>query len=171
MTMHSEAMSLPFFWNTCKHCRGVEQNRSVHILLTSACCVHSNVYSLGNIHWSSYLTAVDAIHRTSSAVQTYHHLTSGSVEIPLLTTAGNSSSIGEEPVSFARLIATSSYTEKRIISFTNVLQGHTTVVLVCCTIEWKPDITCTWEVWIFKRMYKYISQSLPGYHVTIHRGL
>ena len=151
--MESEAMWL--FWNTCKHCRGVEWNRSVHILLTSACCVHSNVYSLGNIYWISYLTAVDSILSTSSAVQTYHHLISGSVEIPLLITAGNSSSIGEEPVTVARLFATSSlvsYTVKSIISFTNVLQGHTTVVLVCCTIKWKPEITCTCEVWTFVHM-------------------
>ena len=28
------------------------------------------------------------------------------------------------------------------ITFTNVLQGNDTVVLVDCTIEWEPDITC-----------------------------
>ena len=134
------------------------EQKCTYILLTSAWCVHSNVYSLGNIQWISYLAVVDAIHHTSSAVQTYHHLTSGSVEIPLLITAWNFSSIGEEPVSAARLIAGChyvSYTVKSIITFTNVLQGHTTVVLVCCTIEWKPDITCTWEVWTFNRMYKF----------------
>ena len=127
--------------------------------LTPACCVHSNVYVLVDIHWIRYLTAVDPILSTSSAVQTYCHLLSSSVEIQRLTTAGNSSSIGKVPVSFGRPIwfATSSlvsYTVKSIISFTNVLQGHTTVVLVCCTIEWEPDITCTWEIWIFDRMYK-----------------
>ena len=132
--------------------------------LTPACCVHSNVYVLVDVHWIRYLAAVDPILSTSSAVQTYHHLISGSVEIPLLTTAGNSSSIGKEPVPIASPIfsnirwtrfATSSlvsYTVQGIIP--NVLQGHTTVVLVCCTIEWEPDITCTWEIWIFDRMYK-----------------
>ena len=67
--------------------------------LTSACCVHSNVYGLCNIHWIRYLTAVDPSHSTSSAVHKYHTLISGSVEIPLLTTAGNFSSIGKVPVS------------------------------------------------------------------------
>ena len=88
---------------------------------------------------------VDAILSTFFAVQSYNHLLSGSVEIPLVTIAGNSSSIGKEPVPIARpiftsirLVATSSlvsYTEQGIISFTNVFKGHTTVVLVCCTIE------------------------------------
>ena len=89
---------------------------------------------------------VDPILSTLFAVQTYLHLISGSVEIPLVTTAGNSSSIGKEPVPIARPVFTSirwsatsslvSYTEKGIvISFTNVLQGHTTVVLVYCIIE------------------------------------
>ena len=32
------------------------------------------------------------------------------------------------------------------ILFTNVLQGHNTVVLVCCTIQWEQDITCTQKV-------------------------
>ena len=189
--------------------------------LTCACWVHSNVYVLGNIHWIRYLTAVDPILSTLSAVQTYHHLISGSVEIWLLTLAENSSSIGKVPVPFGRLIlisirwsatsslvsytekgivisftnvlqgyttvvpfgrlilisirwsATSSlisYTEKGIvISFTNVLQGYTTVVLVCCTIEWEPDITCTWEVWIFDRMYKgYILSPKPQFLSPFH---
>ena len=132
--------------------------------LTPACCVHSNVYVLFNVHWIRYLTVVDSILSILSAVQTYHHLISGSVEIPLVTTAGNSSSIGKEPVpivspifSNIRWFATSSlvsYTVQGIIPFTNVLQGHTTVVLVCSTIEWEPDITCTWEIWMFNRMYK-----------------
>ena len=74
-------------------------NRSVHNPLTSARWVHSNVYVLGNIHCIRYLTAVDPFHSTSSAGQMYHHLTSGSVEIPLITWTGNSSSIGKEPVS------------------------------------------------------------------------
>ena len=136
--------------------------------LTPACWVHSNGYVLGNIHWIMYLTAVDPILSTLSAVQTYHHLISGSVEIPLLTTAENSSSIGKVPVPFGRLFVTSSlvsYTEKGIIPFTNVLQGHTTVVLVCSTIEWEPDITCTWEVWMFKfYIYSSIPQLLSPFH-------
>ena len=34
-----------------------------------------------------------------------------------------------------------SHTEQGIITFTNLLQVHKTVVLVCCTSEWEPD-TC-----------------------------
>ena len=122
--------------------------------LTSACCVYSNVYCLHNIHWIRYLTAVDPILSTSSAVQKCYHTTSGSVEIYLVLNTINSSFIGREPVSWGgsifsvRRSATSSeisYTDQGIIPFSNVLQGHTTVVLVCCTIEWEPDITCTWE--------------------------
>ena len=171
-------MWLPLFCNTCKHCSGVEQNRSLQTMsLTPACWVHSNGYVLGNVHRIRYLTAVDPILSISFAVQTYHHLTSGSVEIPLLTIAGNSSSIGKEPVPIARPIFTSirwsatrsfvRYTVQGIISFTNVLQGHTTVVLVFSTIEWEPDITCTW---IFDRMctfYVYIpnTTTLSPFHV------
>ena len=58
------------------------------------------------------------------------------------------SSIGEEPVPSIRRSKTSSlvsFAEQGIITFTNVLQGYNTVVLVCCTTEWEPDITCTWE--------------------------
>ena len=89
-------------WNKCKHCSYwcwhsplqshfnihiycsvtiVEQNRSVHVSLTS--CVHSYIYGLGNIHCIRYLTAVDPFHSTSSAVYKYHHLTPGAVEIPV----------------------------------------------------------------------------------------
>ena len=118
--------------------------------LTSACCVHSNVDGLGNICWIRYLTVVDPLHSISSAVHTYRHINSGSVEIRLVTSTENSRFIGKKTVSWGRSIrsATSteiSYTEQGIIPFTNVLQGHTTVVLVCCTIEWEPDITCTWK--------------------------
>ena len=68
--------------------------------LTSACWVHSNVSGLGNIHCIRYLAAVDPFLSTSSPVQRYYHMTSGSVEIPLnlIIYTGNSSSIGEEPV-------------------------------------------------------------------------
>ena len=112
--------------------------------LTSASRVHSNVYGLCDIHCIRYLTTVDSSYSTSPPLQTYHHLTSCSVEVPLVTTARNFSSIGEEPVPYdswpngIRRSATSSqvsYTAQGIITFTNVLQGHETVVLVCCTIE------------------------------------
>ena len=122
--------------------------------LTSACCAHSNVYGLGNICWIRYLTAVHPLLSISSAVHTYHLIKSGSVEICLVTSTENFRFIGKEPVSFGRSIPTRwrlatsseiSYAEQGIIPFTNVLQGHTTVVLVCCTFEWEPDITRTWK--------------------------
>ena len=81
----------------------------------------------------------------------HYHLTSCSIEVPLGTTIGNPSSIGEEPVpknerpvTTIIINATSSlvsYTEQGIITFTNVLQGHNTVVMVCCTSE--PEADCT----------------------------
>ena len=114
--------------------------------LTSACWVHSNVYGLDNIHCIRYLTAVDPFHSTSSAVHTYHHLTSGSEDIKLLSGfTGYSSSIGKEPVSWSIIIrsATSSlvsYAEQGIITFTYVLQDHVTVILVWSTSEY-----CSWE--------------------------
>ena len=83
---------------------------------------------------------VDPIHSTSFTMQMYHHVTSASVEIPLSTSAGNSTSIGKVPVPYSRSIvcATSAevgYTEQESTFFINVLQGHETVVLVCFTIE------------------------------------
>ena len=66
--------------------------------LTSACVVHSNVYGLGNIHWIRYFTAVDPIFSTSSMVHKHHHISSGSVEIPVVALTGNSGSIRVEPV-------------------------------------------------------------------------
>ena len=127
--------------------------------LTSVCVVHSNVYALGNIHWIRYPTPVDPLLSTSPAIYMYHLVTSPSVHIPLATSGRYSSSIGKEPVANDRPISTSrrrlatsslvSHTEQSIIIFPNALQGHKTVVLICCTIEWEPDITCTWEVWIF----------------------
>ena len=106
--------------------------------LTSACYVQSNVYGPGDIHCILYLTVVDPLHSTSSTMQLYHHLTSGSVEIHV-TTAENCSSIGKEPVPYEgfsiRRSTTSSevsHAEQGSISFTNILQVHKTVVLVCC---------------------------------------
>ena len=66
--------------------------------LTSACVVHSNVYGLGNIHWIRYLAVVDPIFSTSSMMHKHHHITSGSVEIPVVALTENSGSIGVEPV-------------------------------------------------------------------------
>ena len=66
--------------------------------LTSGCVVHSNVYSLVNIHWTRYLTAVDPFLSTFSTVQTYHHLTSVSEQIWTVIIAGNSSFIWKKPV-------------------------------------------------------------------------
>ena len=128
------------------------------LYLTSACTVHSNIYGLCNFCWVRYLTAVDSILSTFSAIQIYHHLTSVHIEIPrsirLLTR--NCSSIGEEPnfqgsliftsiISLATSCKVSHAEQSSVISFTNVLQGHETVVLVCCTIEREPDISQTWE--------------------------
>ena len=87
---------------------------------------------------------VDSFLSTSSPLQTHYALTSCSVEVPPVTTDRNSTSIGEPPVPQGRLpngirrSATSnlvSQEEQGIISFTNVLQGHKTVVLVCYTVE------------------------------------
>ena len=77
------------------------------------------------------------------------------VEIAKSTTggiSGNFRSIGIKPVPYdgpifilTMLSPTSSWVcnaEKGIIPFTNVLQGHDTVILVCCTIEWELNITC-----------------------------
>ena len=117
--------------------------RNVHVPLTSACCVYSNIYGLCDIHCIAYLTAVKSFLSTSSPVQSYHHMTSCSVDVPLISTARNSSSIGEEPVPSdtphgMRRSATISFinqAEQSSIAFTDVLQDHKTVVLVYCTIE------------------------------------
>ena len=109
--------------------------------LTSAFCVHSNVYTLDDIQLIRYLTAVNSFHSISPLVQKYHHLTSCSVEVPVVTTARNSSSIGKEPVSSCitmRMSATTrlvSVAEQGSITFTNVIQGYKTVVQIYCTIE------------------------------------
>ena len=67
--------------------------------LTSACVVHSNVDDLENLRCIRYLAVVDPIHSTFSAVHTYHHTTSTSVEIPIVASIGNSGSIGVDPAS------------------------------------------------------------------------
>ena len=103
---------------------------------TNACCVHSNVYGLGNVHWIRYLTPVDPFHSTSSVVQTYHHMMCIHVEITKSTTvgiSGNFRSIGKKPVPYDGpifiliIFSTRSNwvcnTEQGIIIFTNVLQG------------------------------------------------
>ena len=149
-TFHTHTIS--FYMLTCAFVEGANSYRSVLILLTCACIVNSNVYGLGDFHCIRYLTAVDSIRTTSPPVQKYHHMTSGSVEVPLLTTTRNSTSIREVPVPYSRSISTSirmsatssliSHTDQRIFTFTNVLQGHKTVVLVYSTFEGEPDI-CT----------------------------
>ena len=112
-----------------------------HELLTSACCVDSNIYGLGKIHCIRYITVIDSCHTTSPAIHKYYHLISGSVEVPTCANCifnnctGNSSFIGEEPVpngrpdftSSIRRSATSSfvsYTQQGIGPLSNVLQGH-----------------------------------------------
>ena len=104
-----------------------------YVLLTSVCCIHSNVHGLGNIHCIRYLTAVDSIHSTSSAVHIYFTpiITSipSVVEIPLNSLARNPSSIGEKPVAYART-GTCCCAVEGVTTFTNVLQGYQTVVLV-----------------------------------------
>ena len=123
---------------------------TLYMPLTSSCCVYSNVYGLGNIHCIRYHTVVNSIGSTSRPAQVYHPMTSFSVEIPLFIIAKNSSSIGEEPIPYNWLpsaISGRKSTTSRVVShtaqgmtiFTNVLQGHKTVVLVHCTIEWEPD--------------------------------
>ena len=126
-----------------------------YVLLTSACWVHSNVYGLRNIHCIRYVTAIDPIHSTSYALHKYHHLTSGSVEVPVcpFTMSINPGFVGEKPIPHVRAHFTSvrtsaasslvGYAEQGIITFTNVLQGHKTVVLVYFTSQWEPDITFT----------------------------
>ena len=110
----------------------------LHVPLTSLCYVHSNVYGLGSIHCIKYLPAVYSIHSTSPAIYRTIYV----VEIPPNNLAGNSSSIGVEPVRYDRTAVTRFFAIK-VITFTNVLQSHKTVVLVGCTSEPAPGITCT----------------------------
>ena len=90
------------FDKACTYCRN---ENLLHVPHTSVCCVHSNVYGLGDIHCIRYLTTVDSIHSNSSAMHMYYHLTSsGSEEVPQCASCiisierRNSSSIREEPV-------------------------------------------------------------------------
>ena len=84
-----------------------EERSKFETTLTNVCCVNSNVYDLHNIHWIRYLTAVDPILSTSSAVQTNHHVTSASVDMATNGLGGNSGFIWEIPVSYGRPISTS----------------------------------------------------------------
>ena len=77
-------------------------------------------------------------------------MTSCSVKVPVVTTARNSSSIGEEPVpsgtpptiiKISATITVVGYTEQGMTTLTDVLQEHKTIVLVCFTIEFKLDAT------------------------------
>ena len=94
----------------------------------------------------------------------YYHPTSGNVEPPFHsfsvhiisnTVTKNTSSIGKEPVSYARPLRTnirmlaascySSYAEQSIVNAANVLQVDEIIVLVCCTIEGESDtFLSTW---------------------------
>ena len=69
----------------------------VHLLkvLIGTACIHSNIKFMK----LRYITAVHSICSTSPFSQKYPHRTSSSAEIPLVSTAWNSSSIREEPVS------------------------------------------------------------------------
>ena len=88
---------------------------------------------------------VDSLLSTSPPVQKYHTLTSGSVEVPLVTQAGNPSPIGKVPApkdsphftSIRRSATTTliGYAVQGMITSINVLQGNDTVVLVDCTSE------------------------------------
>ena len=93
------------------------------------------------------------------------------IHVLTCVTICHTSSMGKEPVPFARPFFTSigmsatsslvSYTAQGpTIPSTDVLQSHTTVVLVCCTIKWEPDITCTYEI-------EY-SKVLEMYHIYIY---
>ena len=123
--------------------------------LTSYSLIHSYVYSLINTCCIGYFTAVNSINPAPPPVHTYHHFTSVSVEIPLYVCCiinnptGNSSSIGKEPVPYnRRLYATSSlvsFAEQSINTlFTNVLQGHNTIVVVCFIFELEAHSTCSY---------------------------
>ena len=77
---------------------------NLYITLTSVCSVHSNSNVAMNTCSIRYCTTVDPSCSTSAAVQIYQMLTSGSVDLPLLTScskaAENSSSIWKEPVAY-----------------------------------------------------------------------
>ena len=85
----------------------------LHLPLTTACCVHSNVYCLINTRCIRYHTTVDPLHSTTSPLQILYHLTCGSINIPKFTTPRNPSSIGEEPVASSPRIAATS----RLVSY------------------------------------------------------
>ena len=124
----------------------------MHVPLTCAFCVHSNVCALIITIFIRYNTVVNSILSTSPPLQKYHHMTSGSVEVPLDTTAGNSSSIGKVPVAQGSLlkrisVRTStarsivSHAAQGIITCTNVFSSHETVVIEYHTFECEPNLT------------------------------
>ena len=64
-----------------------------------------------------------------------------------------------------------SHTEQGSITFTNLLQGHKTVVLVYCTIEWEPD-TCNNGKEILMLSYlSSISESREPYNTHLQRTI
>ena len=126
----------------------------MHVPLTSTFCVHSNVCALIITIFIRYNTVVNSIHQSSLPVQKYHHMTSGSVEVPLATTAGNSSSIGKEPVTqgllpkgFSERTSTArsivSHAAQGIITFTNLFSSHKAVVIEYRTFKCEPNLTHT----------------------------
>ena len=107
------------------------------LFLTSVCSVHSNIHGLVNTCCIGYLTAVDSSHFPSPAMQAYHTRTSASVELPLLTTVCNSSTIGVVPITQDMPIwrlgtstahSVISQTEKWVKIFTNIVQGCESMV-------------------------------------------
>ena len=59
--------------------------------------------------------------------------------------------------------------ENKIQQLTKCSQGHTTVVRICCTIEWEPDITCTWEACMNSQhnALSYSTQLMSTFAITI----
>ena len=115
--------------------------------LTSACVVHSNVYGLANFHCIRYLTVVDPILSSSPTMHKHHHITSGSVEIPLTANSG-SIRVGPVPQSIgtvATKIQVSFAEQCQGLPHTNVLQVHKTIVLVYFVSEQEAQISSTWE--------------------------
>ena len=113
----------------------------MHHTLTCIVSVYTNVQSLVDIHCIRYLTAVNSIHSTSPPLQKYRHITSGSVEAPVATTARNSSSIRKVPVPYGTRIRRSatnrfvSQAEQGSTTFTNMVQEYKTMVCGYSTVQ------------------------------------